>query len=188
MPEDGFQAIKWKFEKYGSGDHDVYRIGPIDDVQTNINVVMAFSDSEGNTGTSDAFDVGDLGRLDNFVSMKVYGKNIEEGRVKIVFDGGSYPITTGEANIDVRTTTSGTQYGFVEVGDPQEGTSGVSTPDGTVYTINTTPVQVDDQSGVALLFDGIVGNNDYNANNSILLKYRIDSLLEDLGGACVLAG
>lgn len=47
---------------------------------------------------------------------------------------------------------------------------------------------MNDASSVALLFDDIVENNDYNRNNTELLKQRTDGVLQALGDACVLPG
>ena len=186
-PEDGTK-ITWKFEKYGPGDHNIYRIVPKDENQQTTNVIMKFTDGEGNTVTTDQFGVAELGRLNQFLSMEVSGKNIDAGLVNAVYDEKKYSITTGEAKIDVRNATSTAMYGFVQDGVPADGKPGITAPNNTIYTINTSPVQVKDASSVALLFDDIVENNDYNRNNTELLKERTDEVLKDLGDACVLPG
>lgn len=186
-PEDGTK-ITWKFEKYGPGDHNIYRIVPKDENQQTTNVIMKFTDGEGNTVTTDQFGVAELGRLNQFLSMEVSGKNIDAGLVNAVYDDKKYSITTGEAKIDVRNATSTAMYGFVQDGVPADGKPGITAPNNTIYTINTSPVQVKDASSVALLFDDIVENNDYNRNNTELLKERTDEVLKDLGDACVLPG
>ena len=186
-PEDGTE-ITWKFEKYGPGDHNIYRIVPKDENQQTTNVIMKFTDEEGNTVTTDQFGVAELGRLNQFLSMEVSGENIDAGLVNAVYDGKTYSITTGEAKIDVRNATSTAMYGFVQDGVPADGKPGITAPNNTIYTINTSPVQVKDASSVALLFDDIVENNDYNRNNTELLNERTDEVLKDLGDACVLPG
>lgn len=180
--------ITWKFEKYGPGDHNIYRIVPMDENQQTTNVIMKFTDGEGNTVTTDQFGVAELGRLNQFLTMEVSGENIDKGLVNAMFDGETYSITTGEAKIDVRNATSTAQYGFVKDGVPAAGKPGITAPENTIYTINTSPVQVKDASSVALLFDDIVENNDYNRNNTELLKQRTDGVLQALGDACVLPG
>lgn len=180
--------ITWKFEKYGPGDHNIYRIVPMDENQQTTNVIMKFTDGKGNTVTTDQFGVAELGRLNQFLTMEVYGENIDKGLVNAMFDGETYSITTGEAKIDVRNATSTAQYGFVKDGVPAAGKPGITAPEKTIYTINTSPVQVKDASSVALLFDDIVENNDYNRNNTELLKQRTDGVLQALGDACVLPG
>lgn len=187
-PKDGTSTITWKFEKYGPGDHNIYRIVPKDEDQQTTNVIMKFTDGEGNTVTTDQFGVAELGRLNQFLSMEVSGKNIDAGLVNAVYGETKYSITTGEAKIDVRNATSTAQYGFVQDGVPAAGKPGITALDSTIYTINTSPVQVKDTSSVALLFDDIVENNDYNRNNTELLKERTDEVLKDLGDACVLPG
>ena len=186
-PEDGTK-ITWKFEKYGPGKHNIYRILPKDENQQTTNVIMKFTDGEGNTVTTDQFGVAELGRLNQFLSMEVSGENIDAGLVNAVYDGEEYSITTGEAKIDVRNATSTAMYGFVQDGVPADGKPGITAPNNTIYTINTSPVQVKDASSVALLFDDIVENNDYNRNNTELLKERTDEVLKDLGDTCVLPG
>lgn len=180
--------ITWKFEKYGPGDHNIYRIVPMDENQQTTNVIMKFTDREGNTVTTDQFGVAELGRLNQFLTMEVSGENIDKGLVNAVFDGDKYSITTGKAKIDVRNATSTAQYGLVRDGVPAAGKPGITAPEKTIYTINTSPVQVKDASSVALLFDDIVENNDYNRNNTELLKQRTDGVLQALGDACVLPG
>lgn len=187
-PEDGTSTITWKFEKYGPGDHNIYRIVPKDEDQQTTNVIMKFTDVEGNTVTTDQFGVAELGRLNQFLSMEVSGKNIDAGLVNAVYGETKYSITTGEAKIDVRNATSTAMYGFVQDGVPADGKPGITALYNTIYTINTSPVQVKDASSVALLFDDIVENNDYNRNNTELLKERTDEVLKDLGDACVLPG
>lgn len=186
-PKDGTK-ITWKFEKYGPGEHNIYRIVPMDENQQTTNVIMKFTDGEGNTVTTDQFGVAELGRLNQFLTMEVSGENIDKGLVNAMFDGEKYSITTGKAKIDVRNATSTAQYGFVQDGVPAAGKPGITALDSTIYTINTSPVQVKDTSSVALLFDDIVENNDYNRNNTELLKQRTDGVLQALGDACVLPG
>lgn len=188
-PEDGTSTnITWKFEKYGPGKHNIYRIVPKDENQQTTNVIMKFTDGEGNTVTTDQFGVAELGRLNQFLSMEVSGENIDKGLVNAVYGEEKYSITTGEAKIDVRNATSTAQYGLVKDGVPAAGKPGITAPKNTIYTINTSPVQVKDASSVALLFDDIVENNDYNRNNTELLKQRTDEVLKNLGDACVLPG
>ena len=188
-PEDGTSTnITWKFEKYGPGEHNIYRIVPKDENQQTTNVIMKFTDGEGNTVTTDQFGVAELGRLNQFLSMEVSGENIDKGLVNAVYGEEKYSITTGEAKIDVRNATSTAMYGFVQDGVPADGKPGITAPNNTIYTINTSPVQVKDASSVALLFDDIVENNDYNRNNTELLKQRTDGVLQALGDACVLPG
>lgn len=186
-PKDGTN-ITWKFEKYGPGEHNIYRIVPRDENQQTTNVIMKFTDGKGNTVTTDQFGVAELDRLNQFLTMEVSGENIDKGLVNAVFDGDKYSITTGKAKIDVRNATSTAMYGFVRDGVPADGKPGITALDDTIYTINTSPVQVEDTSSVALLFDDIVENNDYNRNNTELLKQRTDEFLKDLGDACVLPG
>ena len=186
-PKDGTK-ITWKFEKYGPGEHNIYRIVPKDENQQTTNVIMKFTDGEGNTVTTDQFGVAELGRLNQFLTMEVSGENIDKGLVNAVYGKNKYSITTGEAKIDVRNATSTAMYGFVQDGVPAAGKPGITAPENTIYTINTSPVQVKDASSVALLFDDIVENNDYNRNNTELLKQRTDGVLQALGDACVLPG
>lgn len=186
QPDGSTTTLTWKFEKYGKGEHNIYRIVSKDESQPTTNVIMKFTDTEGNTVTTDQFGVAELGRLNQFLTMEVLGENIEAGLVTAVYDGTEYPITTGEAEIDVRNSTSTAMYGFVGDGIPLDNVPGITAPEHTVYTINTSAVQVNDTSMVALLFDDIVENNDYNTNNTTLLKYRADEVLERLGSDCVL--
>lgn len=77
-------SAEWGFEKYGPGDHNVYRIKPIGQTSAT-KVMMTFTASDGTTVDSDEFDFDKY--LYQELKMKVYGSRIEEGKMRV----GSMP-------------------------------------------------------------------------------------------------
>lgn len=188
----------WYFEKYGEGEHNIYRIVPAADINS-LEVRMQFvkwndingngmiDDGEETIANSDDFIISEY--LDQQLIMKVYGEGIDEGKVKLIevkddHVQWSYDILTEDATLTIRGTQiedSNELYGKV-VSDETEvsdGKSGIVAPEGTIYTINGGLVQINDKSGVSLLFDDIIELENSNANKD-LLKAKADETLENL--------
>ena len=153
--EDNKALYQWKFEKYGEGDHNIYRIVPMEST-ANRPVRMQFTIGE-NVVTDDQFNVAQY--INQTLAMKVYGEGIEEHKVSFVYNDQEYPIAVEDGWMTVRGTTAGVQTAAVAAQEDftaATGTPGVTAPAETTYTINNSPVQVDPEHTVALLFDGII--------------------------------
>lgn len=160
-------SLYWNFEKYGGGDHNIYRI-TVPEGQSVQPVRMVFIrtvDGQEEAVDSDDFVISDY--LDQDLKMKVYGEGIDEGKVKVVYtdaDGNTTDcsIFTDTATLTVRAVSDAPQdeqYGALT----NDGTkvpadaAGVVAPDGTIYTINNSPVEVTyPEAKIALLFDEIL--------------------------------
>lgn len=182
--QDGNDTLQWEFEKYGDGEHDLYRIDPKEGTVSRP-VRMKFTDATGKIVTDDQFVITD--HLKQILTMEVYGEGIQSGDVVAVYQGVSYPVTTDNepARLTVRGTTDKAEYGKIhtDVARVFRGEPGVVVPEGTVYTINSTPVQVDDPSGITLLFDDIIENNDIaGTSNTDLLIQRAEEVLAEMDG------
>ncbi len=192
--KDEGTTYQWKFEKYGEGDHNVYRIVPYGDTETR-SVRMQFTrtldDEQTETVTNDNFDVAKY--INETLTMKVYGEGIEEHKVNFVYDEDgdgidnddkTYDIAIQDGTLTVRGTTSAVQTAPVNEKDSFTATKdqlGITAPEGTTYTINGSEVQVDDTTGISLLFDNIIDSNagDENATYTDLLKAKVDDTLGD---------
>lgn len=180
--QEGDALLQWEFEKYGGGDHNIYRIDPKEDTAARP-IRMEFTNAAGETVTDDQFVITD--HLEQTLTMEVYGEGIQAGDVVVVYQGVSYPVTTGNqtAELTVRGTTDKAEYGgiYTDVTQIPIGESGAVAPAGTTYTINDSPVQVEDPSGIALLFDDIIENNDIaGTSNTDLLTQRADEVLAEM--------
>lgn len=181
--KDDNVTYQWKFEKYGDGEHDVYRIVPAEGTEAR-SVRMQFiknaDTADEEIVDSDNFDVGQL--IDQTLTMKVYGEGIDEEKVSFVYNGQEYPIAITDGTLTVRGTTNQVEYGSVtdDATKIAEKTSGVVAPSDTTYTINDGDVEVSDTSGIALLFDEIIETNDVEGvSNTELLEKRADTELKD---------
>lgn len=192
--KDGDNTHQWKFEKYGEGDHNVYRIVPYGDTETR-SVRMQFTrtldDEQTETVTNDNFDVAKY--INETLTMKVYGEGIESDKVHFVYDSNNNGIDNGDKTYDiaiqdgtltVRGTTSAVQTVPVNKEESFTATKdqpGITAPEGTTYTINGSDVKVKDTTGISLLFDNIIDSNagDENATYTDLLKAKVDENLGD---------
>ncbi len=192
--KDGDNTHQWKFEKYGSGNHNVYRIVPVEGTEqqaVRMQFTRTLDDEQTETVTNDNFDVAKY--INETLTMKVYGEGIESDKVHFVYDSNNNGIDNGDQTYDiaiqdgtltVRGTTSAVQTAPVNEKDSFTATKdqpGITAPEGTTYTINGSEVQVDDTTGISLLFDNIIDSNagDENATYTDLLKAKVD---ETLGG------
>ncbi len=172
----------WKFEKYGEGEHNVYRIKPTETTNTTP-VRMTFTPLNGGDPIdSDDFDFTTA--LYEKLQMKIYGEGVEEGKVTVAYGENEYAITTGTATLTVRGTSDASddeQYGQVttDAANIAKGDSGVVAEADTIYTINGSKVQVGQDDEVALLFDDILeDNNITGVTNTELLTEKADQVLE----------
>lgn len=142
---------EWTVAPYAEGSSTVYRLVP-GEGQTHVRV--QFTNAQGETVTEDQFDVGR--NVNQELTMTLYKGKV--GVINAIYDGVRYPIRLGESTLTVRGVTEEAQYAAVTDGTeaPVEGKPAVAAESGTTYTINGSKVQVEDPSGVALLFDSII--------------------------------
>ena len=169
--ESNDTTLKWKFVKYGDGNHNVYRIEPADGTSQR-DVRIEFINAAGERVTSDSFNTKDY--LNQSLTIEIYGEGIEAGKVFFAYQDKEYGITVQPATLTVRGTTSDVEYAKV-LSDAEridKGKPGLVANTKTTYTINNSDVHVDDVSGISLLFDEII--NDQGADRTDLLKARTD--------------
>lgn len=169
-------SYTWKFEKYGEGNHNIYRIVPVEGTASRP-VRLEFKKGD-LTITEDTFDVNL--NLNQTLDMTVYGEGIDQELVFFEYEGNQYDISVGTGNLTVRGTSDHAQYGVVnkEIAD---GAPGLEAESGTTYVVNDSTVTVEDPSGIALLFDDVIETNTVeNVTNTDLLEAKADTYL---GGA-----
>lgn len=178
-------TYQWKFEKYGAGDHDVYRIVPME-VTDKHPVRMQFTIGE-TVVTDDQFNVAQY--INQALTMKVYGEGINQDRVRVIYAGNEYPIDIQYGTLTVRGTTAGVQTAAVTVPESfvaEKGKPGIFAPGEIIYTINGSPVQVDlEDASIALLFDGIIdsyGTGITGGTYTQLLKDKVDAVIGSTSG------
>ena len=99
---------EWQILPYDEKpDHRVYRFEPANTV-SGTNVRMQFIRDDGTVATEDSFLIAD--RLDEKLTMKVYGEGIDENYVTLVYDGTAYGIISGPGELTVRSTASPTFF------------------------------------------------------------------------------
>ena len=194
--KDENNTYQWKFEKYGEGDHNVYRIVPDGNTEKRP-VRMQFVKNAGTDKEvimdSDNIDVAKY--INETLTMKVYGEGIESDKVHFVYDTNGddtlestepiYNVSVENGQLTVRGTTSAVQTAPVnkeEFFTATKNQPGITAPEGTTYTINGSDVKVKDTTGISLLFDNIIDSNagNENATYTDLLKAKVD---ETLGSA-----
>ena len=169
-------SYTWKFEKYGEGNHNIYRIVPVEGTASRP-VRLEFTKGD-LTITEDTFDVNL--NLNQTLDMTVYGEGIDQELVFFEYERNQYDISVGTGNLTVRGTSDHAQYGVVnkEIAD---GAPGLEAESGTTYVVNDSTVTVEDPSGIALLFDDVIETNTVeNVTNTDLLEAKADTYL---GGA-----
>lgn len=164
---------EWTAELYAEGSSTVYRLVP-GDGQAHVRV--QFTNAQGETVTEDKFEVGE--NINQTLTMTLYKGDV--GVIYAIYDGVQYPIRLGESTLTVRGVTEEAQYATVTDGTeaPVEGKPAVAVESGTSYTINGSNVQVEDASGVALLYDGIIDAN--GEDRTGLLEDKAKDTMETL--------
>lgn len=142
---------EWTAEFYADGARTVYRLVPSGAQEP---VRVQFTNAQGQTVTEDKFEVGE--NINQTLTMTLYKGDV--GVIYAIYDGVQYPIRLGKSTLTVRGVTEEAQYAAVTDGTeaPVEGKPAVAAESGTTYTINGSKVQVEDPSGVALLYDSII--------------------------------
>ena len=169
-------SYTWKFEKYGEGNHNIYRIVPVEGTASRP-VRLEFKKGD-LTITKDTFDVNL--NLNQTLDMTVYGEGIDQELVSFEYEGEKYNISVGTGKLTVRGTSDQAQYGVVNE-EITAGEPGLEAESGTTYMVNDSTVTVEDPSGIALLFDDVIETNTVeNVTNTDLLEAKADTYL---GGA-----
>ncbi|WP_164510378.1 S-layer homology domain-containing protein [Agathobaculum sp. Marseille-P7918] len=185
--KDGSDIFTWEFEKYGEGEHDIYRIVPAG--QTAARPVriqfIKMVDGQEEVVDSDSEDFNAAQYINQTLTMKAYGEGIEEDKVSFVYDGQEYPITVKNGELTVRGTTAAAKT--PNIAEPEDFTAvkdepGVTAPAETKYFINNSDVQVDDDEGISLLFDHIIDTNVTveDSTYTALLEEKVDAQLAEL--------
>lgn len=171
--ENENSILQWKFEKYGDGEHDIYRI-VVDGETPQRDVRMEFENAQGQIVKKDTFDIKE--HLNQTLIMHVYGDGIDAGKVSFMYEDKIYGISVLPATLTVRGTTNAVQYA-----DPSDGIiaekPGLITQEGTSYYVNGSEVEVMDTTGISLLFDEIINSNEANDNRTNLLLQRVEKIL-----------
>lgn len=172
------ETIEWKFEKYGEGDHNIYRIVPCDE-ENGRHVRMQFT--KGNLIIDEDNFKPEL-NLNQTLTMEVYGDGIEKDQVFFVYkENGThtvYNVSAKTGELTVRGTTEGVKFSNDTKLPEAERPKVAETDPNTFYTINNSDVVVTDDTNIALLFDEIV-DGDKVPNYTALLKGKIDA---EMGG------
>lgn len=165
---------EWTAELYAEGASNVYRLVPGEHQEP---VRVQFTNAQGQTVTEDRFEVGE--NINQTLTMTLYKGNV--GVIYAIYDGVQYPIRLGESTLTVRGVTEEAQYAAVTDGTeaPAEGKPAVTAESGTTYTINGSNVQVEDESGVALLYDSIIDAN--GEDRTSLLEDKAGDALAGMG-------
>lgn len=185
---DGTTVRTWNIVPYDGvkdATHSIYRFEPAEGTDKTP-VRMQFTLADGTTVTDDTVNFDEL--LYEELTMEVYGQGIDAKQVTLEYNSLSYLIDADTGTLTVRGTSENTETPLVT--DPvEEGKAGVEAPEDTTYYINDTAVTVADQSGVALLFDDIIENNDIDGtSNTDMLIEKADETIADLGNASNLSG
>ena len=164
---------EWTAEFYADGASTVYRLVPSGDQEP---VRVQFTNAQGQTVTEDKFEVGE--NINQTLTMTLYKGDV--GVIYAIYDGVQYPIRLGKSTLTVRGVTEEAQYAAVTDGTeaPVEGKPAVAAESGTSYTINDSDVPVEDTSGVALLYDGIIDAN--GEDRAGMLEDKAEDTMETL--------
>lgn len=99
----------WNIVPYDNDEnatHGIYRFEPTNENSATA-VRMQFLKADGTVVTEDDFVITD--HLDQDLTMKVYGESIDYGYVTLEYDGESYQVAAGTAQLKVRSTTNQVQ-------------------------------------------------------------------------------
>ncbi|MEE0511125.1 MAG: S-layer homology domain-containing protein [Peptococcaceae bacterium] len=186
--DDGTTERTWNIVPYDGvedAEHNIYRFVPATETDKTP-VRMQFILSDETVVTDDTVNFDEL--LYEELTMEVYGQGIDAHEVTLEYDGLSYLIDADTGTLTVRGTSENTETPLVNA-SIEEGKAGVEAPADTTYYINNKEVTVSDPSGIALLFDDIIENNDLNGiSNTDMLIEKADETIENLGHNTNLSG
>ncbi len=168
----------WNLETYDGTEYiNVYKIVPASGQDR---LQVQFTNTAGETVTSDQFDVGDA--VNQTLEM-----DIDQGFVRTItamIDYGhgqqdSTEVVTVPGTLTVRGTTANVQYSALNR-PAAAGKPAVTAPEGTTFTINDSNVQVVSDDGVALLFDDIIESTQSESNRKDLMEDKVNEVLKDV--------
>lgn len=170
--------LHWKLEPYGqtysgaNGKH-IYRIvpDPTED-QVPVPVRLQFTDENNKTYTSDNFDPAATGSLNQHYEMQLYTKLVQNDQVvfEVEVAGTHYyngmELGTGDLNIryvtgDQNDVVTGVLESTEELADAKAENVDKAyavIPNGALFTINDSQVDVTEAAAPSLLFDDVVSN------------------------------
>lgn len=177
---DPDNMLVWHAEKYGEGNHEVYRfVSGEGDNQRNAAVV--FYDDQGNVYTESELD------LNRHIGATLHTKPVDgelgEGTVRALYNGKDYAIDIEVGELLIRGVTQDALYdplGRHESPFPK-GAPHAEVPEGTLFTINESGVLVDNDANISLLFDNILDDPDHERSNALIA--RGNELLAQQDGA-----
>lgn len=171
--------LHWKLEKYGENNSEaynrfIYRIVPVPTAgQGAVPVRLQFTGEDGSTVTSDEFDPSAAGTLSQKYTMQLYTELVQNDQVVFEVDikgqkfYNSMELQTGELNVRYVTgdqddvvsdvVNSEAELAAAKAEDPDKAFA--LHPEGTIYYINDSQVDIADGIAPSLLFDDVVSDH-----------------------------
>lgn len=173
--------LNWKLEMYGATQSNgvnrqfIYRIVPVPAPgQEAVPVRLQFTSEDGTTFTNDTFDPAQAGALHQQYTMQLYTELVDANQVVFEVDikGTKYynSMELQEGVLDIRYVTGNQDDVVTDVVNSNEELAAARAqnpdkayavmPDGTVYYINESQVDVTDSAAPSLLFDDLADSDD----------------------------
>lgn len=174
--------LNWKLEMYGATQSNgvnrqfIYRIVPVPAPgQEAVPVRLQFTSEDGSTTfTNDTFDPSQAGALHQQYTMRLYTELVDANQVvfEVNINGTKYYNTMElqEGVLDIRYVTGNQDDVVTDVVNSNEELAAARAqnpdkayavmPDGTVYYINESQVDVTDSAAPSLLFDDLADSDD----------------------------
>lgn len=173
------EQLHWKLEKYGKNNSEaygkfIYRIVPDPtDGQKAVPVRLQFIGDDGTSVTSDEFDPSSAGTLSETYEMQLYTELVNSDQVvfEVNINGEKYynsmSLQTGELNVRYVTGSQDSVMSDVLSSEEELAAARAESPDrafallpeGTVYYVNGSSVDVADGVAPSLLFDDVVSDH-----------------------------
>lgn len=167
----------WTLESYDDKNTKVYKIVPKEGQDP---LRVQFTDADGKTALSDAFDVGTA--VNQQLTMDLYKGSV--GTVEAVVTGAdgkqtNYYVTVEPGTLTVRGTTGNVQYGNKIAANDQApaGLPAVKVAGGTEFYINDSKDVMANADAVQLLFDDVINTTLTQQDRLIQLAQRADTVL-----------
>lgn len=171
--------LHWKLEKYGENVSEaygkfIYRIVPDPTAgQEAVPVRLQFTGDDGTSVTSDEFDPSSAGTLSKTYEMKLYTELVNNDQVvfEVDINGEKYynsmELQTGTLNVRYVTGSQDSVMSDVLSSEDELAAARAESPDsafallpeGTVYYVNDSLVDIADGVAPSLLFDDVVSNH-----------------------------
>ena len=171
--------LHWKLEKYGENVSEaygkfIYRIVPDPTAgQEAVPVRLQFTGDDGASVTSDEFDPSSAGTLSKTYEMKLYTELVNNDQVvfEVDINGEKYynsmELQTGTLNVRYVTGSQDSVMSDVLSSEDELAAARAESPDsafallpeGTVYYVNDSLVDIADGVAPSLLFDDVVSNH-----------------------------